>query len=128
MNLTSLKKWSTTPKNLAYILTIIAFSVFSAVRNVHFLFVAILLLWGAMVVYALSDLKNRSAYFIFLIAFALFLLGGEFFELYFGYKQEYTFDDKYDIQAYICLFISLFFLQAGFSITNFLQNKKATYY
>lgn len=103
---------------------VIVFFVVSLVMEVSVLFALVMLLWGGCVVYTLLDLKNRAAYLVFLLAFFLFLLGGEFFELYFGYVQEYTFIPALDIHAYVCLLVSLIFLQAGFMGTEYLKYRK----
>ena len=90
------------------------FFVISLLMGVAALFALVMLLWAGLVLYAWKDLKNRAGYFVFLLAFFLFLLGGEFFELYFGYPQDYNFIKSLDTHAYLCLLVSLSFLQLGF--------------
>lgn len=96
----------------------------SALLEVSALFVAVLLLWGGLVVYTLHDVKNRAAYLVFLLAFFLFLLGGEFFELYFGYRQDYTFPQAVDNHAYIAMLVSLSALHVGFGVTEQIAKRK----
>jgi oligosaccharide repeat unit polymerase len=59
------------------------------------------------------DITNRAAYCMFLVAFFMFLLGGEFTTLYFGYAEEYTFTSEINQHTYICLLIALAGLQIG---------------
>lgn len=93
---------------------LVAFSLVSKICGISPLFVLVMMLWGTLVLYALRDLRNRAAYLVFLLAFFLFLLGGEFFELYFGYAQDFTFVDSLDLHAYVVLLVSLAFLQVGY--------------
>lgn len=93
---------------------LVVFSFISKLCGVSPLFVLVMMLWGGLVLYTLRDLRNRAAYLVFLLAFFLFLLGGEFFELYFGYAQDFNFVAKLDIHAYLVLLVSLVFLQAGY--------------
>ena len=102
----------------------IAFSIYSRMCDVSPAFVVTVMLWVAMVVYAFRDLYNRAAYLIFLLSFFLFLLGGEFFELYLGYRQEFNFVEKLDIYAHYELLISLVFLQAGYWGADLILSKK----
>lgn len=95
---------------------------FTVILEVPLLFFFVLLIWSGMVVFALQDLKNRAAYLIFLIALFMFLIGGEFTELYMGHPQEFVFSRELDTHAYICLIISLCFLQAGFCME--VQNRR----
>ena len=97
-----------------FALFLVAFSVLSKICGVSPVFVIGLMLWVSLVIYALRDLRNRAAYLVFLLAFCLFLLGGEFFELYLGYRQEFNFVEKLDIFAHVELLISLAFLQVGY--------------
>ena len=103
---------------------VIVFVIVLLAMGVSALFSMVMLTWGGCVVYTLRDLKNRAAYLVFLLAFFLFLLGGEFLELYFGYAQTYNFIRELDIHAYICLLISLIFLQIGFMGTEHIKWRK----
>lgn len=93
---------------------LVIFSIFSKVCGVASEFALAVMVWGMLVFYALCDLRNRAAYLIFLLSFFLFLLGGEFLELYFGYPQEFNFIAELDMHAYIVLLVSLVFLQVGY--------------
>ena len=97
-----------------FALLLVAFSLFSKSRNVSPAFVLVMMLWCGLVIYTLLDLPNRVGYLIFLVSFFLFLLGGEFFELYFGYAQDFEFIAKLDMHSYIALLVSLACLQAGY--------------
>lgn len=115
-------------KNKKYILFAVcalSFLAVSVALDVSLLFAAVMLLWGGLVIFTLHDLKNRAAYLIFLIAFFLFLLGGEFFELYMGYYQDYTFPENINIHAYICLLISLAFIHTGYYATEKISDKRS---
>lgn len=101
-------------KKCIFAVLLVAFSAFSKLCGVAPWFVLVMMLWGSLVVYTLCDLRNRAAYLVFLLAFFLFLLGGEFFELYFGYPQDFNFVAKLDLHAYIVLLVSLVFLQVGY--------------
>ena len=89
------------------------------------LFCGVMVLWGCLLVYAIRDTRNRAGLFVFLLAFFLFLLGGDFFEMYFGYPQEFEFAVFLDNHAYVCLIISLAFLFVGFyGMTNGMERMK----
>lgn len=103
---------------------VIAFLILSLLLGVPVLFSFVLLAWCGSVVFTFFDIKNRAAYLVFLLAFFLFLLGGEFFELFFGYPQEYTFDKSLDNHAYVSLLISLMFVFAGYMGLEYLKLKK----
>lgn len=103
---------------------IILFLALSLLLGVSVLFSLVLLAWCGSVVFACLDIKNRAAYLVFLLAFFLFLLGGEFFELYFGYPQEYSFDKSIDNHAYASLLVSLIFVFAGYMGMEYLKFKK----
>lgn len=91
------------------------------------LFYAVMMLWSGLMCYAICDLKNRAAYLVFLLAFFLFLLGGEFAELYLGYELEFSFPKDLDNHAYVCLLISLLFLHLGFcGLGKLLEKKKCS--
>ena len=102
----------------------VVFLLVSTLCGASILFSMVMLLWSGLLIYTFHDLSNRAAYLVFLLAFFLFLLGGEFFELYFGYPQEFNFDSKLDIHAYIVLLVSLVFLQVGFCGAEFVLGKK----
>jgi oligosaccharide repeat unit polymerase len=92
----------------------ILFLVASLILRVPILFALVMLVWLNMLAYACLRWKNRAAYISFLAAFFLFLLGGEFTAVYFGYPKDYNFTDYYNRHAYICLLISLVGLQIGY--------------
>ena len=106
-------------KNQLIAAVLVGMFVVSLFMGVPVLFSMVMVLWAGSVVYAIHDLKNRSAYLVFLLAFFLFLLGGEFFELYMGYPQEYNFTENLDQHAYACLIVSLLFLLLGFMGTEY---------
>jgi len=54
------------------------FFVVSLTMGVSALFTLVMLSWGGCLWYAIRDIGNRAAYLVFLLAFMLFLLGGEF--------------------------------------------------
>ena len=101
------------------------FLLISALMQVSLMFASVMLLWTGLLIYALSDLKGRAAYALFLVAFFLFLLGGEFLELYMGYPPEFTFTDEIDFHAYVSLFVSLLFLHLSFYLTERLTDRHA---
>lgn len=117
-----------TPKVKYTALAVLAalFFTVTMVQGVSVLFFCVMLLWGGLVVYTLHDLKNRAAYLVFLLAFFLFLLGGEFFELYLGYEQEFTFLDALDNHAYVCLLLSLAFLHLGYCAVDYFWGGEGT--
>jgi len=77
-----------------------------------------LLLWIIAVEYTICDLKNRSAFLLFLISFFVFLMGSEVAVQYLGYPREYVFSEAIDNHAYICLCISLLGLMLGFALSS----------
>ena len=107
-----------------YGVLLIVFSIFSKICGVSPVFVLVMMLWGTLVLYSLRDLRNRAAYLVFLLAFFLFLLGGEFFELYFGYAQDFNFVESLDLHAHIVLLVSLVFLQVGYWGADRILGKK----
>ena len=103
---------------------VILFFAISLLLGVSILFSLVMLFWCGSVVFAFLDIKNRAAYLVYLLAFFLFLLGGEFLELYFGYPQEYTFDKSLDNHAYVSLMVSLIFVLVGYMGLEYLKFKK----
>lgn len=114
-------KWD---KKWIFAILLVAFSAYSKFCGVAPLFVLVMMLWGALVIYTFCDLRNRAAYLVFLLAFFLFLLGGEFFELYFGYAQDFNFVESLDLHAYVVLLVSLAFLQVGYWGADLILGKK----
>lgn len=102
----------------------VGFLLISLACGASLLFAMVMLLWAGLLCYTFRDLTNRAGYMVFLLAFFLFLLGGEFFELYLGYPQEFTFVSELDNHAYIVLFVSLVFLHVGFCGANHFQDRK----
>ena len=96
----------------------------SVICQTAILFPFAMILWAALVWYALKDIKNRIVYLTFLGTFFLFLLGGDFFEAFFGFAQEFEFTKKLDNHAYLCLIISLVFIHIGYLAVEKLTGKK----
>lgn len=116
-----MQTWNKTHlKNLfrVYGLILLALIVFSFIQGVPILFTAVLVVYSLLVFYCFGDLENRGALLIFLIAFFLFLLGGEITRYYFGIHLELEeyFNSKIDTHAYIAILISLIFCFVGFSL------------
>ena len=93
-------------------------------RGASFLFFLCLCLWTYGIVYCLRDLGQRYAFFIFLLAFFLFLLGGEITDQYFGCKLEYTFDPSTDAHAFLAILISLAALILGAQLGDLGKKEK----
>ncbi|MBR6572920.1 MAG: O-antigen polysaccharide polymerase Wzy family protein [Clostridia bacterium] len=117
-------KSPTLTKSICFIGLALIFTLVSFLCQVPPLFIAVMLVWGAFTIYTLFDLANRAAPFVFLIAFFLFLLGGDFAELYMGYPQEFSFASNIDNHAYISIIISLVSIFASFYISGKLLNRK----
>lgn len=117
-------KFTTLTKSICFISIALIFVLVSFCCNVPPLFTAVMLIWGAFTIYTLFDLANRAALFVFLLAFFLFLLGGDFAELYMGYPQEFSFTAIIDNHAYISIIISLVSIFISFYLSGKLLNRK----
>lgn len=96
----------------------IALLAISIVLEVPLFLTLAIMLWVIGVEYAVSDLKNRAAFLLFLISFFVFLLGSEVAVHFLGYPEEYKFSIEINNHAYICLCISLIGLIIGFQFAS----------
>ena len=101
-------------KKIAVYALAVMFALWSVICKVPFLFVMCLVIWGLMLAYSFNNLQSRYVLLIYLLAFFMFLLGGDATAWYFGCDQEFTFDASIDMHAYKCIFLSLFFILIGF--------------
>lgn len=78
-----------------------------------FMFTLVLLIWLWMFLVSISNLKNHSALFSFLIAFFVFLMGRQFCYTFFDCNELYTFLDSTNTYTYVCIAISLIGIYLG---------------
>lgn len=98
----------------------------SLLLNVDFMYLVALNLWIVSMIYAIDQLKNRSLYFIFLISFFTFLMGGHFCYEYLGMEIKYYFGDEYYFHSNLCLAISLLFILMGVFFSEHAVFRKKT--
>lgn len=79
--------------------------------NLNFFFV--LVIWFAMVIYYLQNIKKNSALLLFLLSFFVLMIGREFVFAYSGVTRYYLYGKDIDNKTYIILYISLIFLFIG---------------
>lgn len=90
-------------------------------------FTLCLIVWVALVIYGLSNIRERAALLVFLSSFFLFLLGGEATVQFLGYDLELSFTKQIDRHAHIAILISLIGIAAGFILMDcYVRKRKKT--
>lgn len=110
------RKW------IIFLLTLLCFCIISLFLDVDKVFILVFAMWCICFTYAVSDLKQRSLFMAFLIAFFVFLIGGHFVYEYFGMEIKYYLGDEYYRHSNISLFISLLSIFVAYFVTSFLLN------
>lgn len=92
---------------VVFIFALILFNILALILNTSILFLAVFNIWTISFIYALNDLKKNLVYFMFLIAFFVFLVGGHFcYELLNMELPHYYSEDIYQ-HSNLCILISL---------------------
>ena len=90
------------------------FIAFSISLNAPPLLVAALALWGAIMAYALRDIKNRIALAFFLVAFFTLLIGQDACIAYLGMPASYKYLLPANNFAYLCVIVALAGVWSGY--------------
>ncbi|MBE6768602.1 MAG: O-antigen polysaccharide polymerase Wzy [Ruminococcaceae bacterium] len=118
-----LKSWadrigSRLPKNKALFGTVVVeaiLAVWGLVMGADILFIAVILLWCAIVIYAAVKMEQRAMLLMLSLTFFVFLLGRLFLEQFFCYRPDAEiFPAAVQTHTYICLFVALLGLFLGY--------------
>ncbi|MEY8412128.1 O-antigen polysaccharide polymerase Wzy family protein [Lachnospiraceae bacterium 62-26] len=101
-------------KQLLLLFCAFFFSAVSIAAGVDVMYSLALFLWFLSMIYTVSNLRQRALYFVFLISFFVFLLGGHFCYEYFGMSVNYYFGESFYFHSNLCLFLSLAAVLAGY--------------
>lgn len=84
----------------------IVFFMWGLIGDVNLIFTLTFMVWVDMMLYAYKRIELRSLLFAFGVSFFVFLMGREFLQLFWGYKEE-NFSEEINNHLYICLFVAL---------------------
>lgn len=102
---------------ISFIITSI-FTIFFGEKKFNINFFLVLVIWLAMVLYYLQDIKKNSALLLFLLSFFVLLIGREFVFAYSGVTRYYLYGEDIDNKTYIILYISLICLFIGSKLAS----------
>lgn len=101
---------------------LVIFSFISISLNVPLQFYGSLIIFFISIFYALNDIVNRSALFIFLLSFFVFLIGRDFVFYYFGFGEN-IYQENINTYTYITFIVTLLTILIFYFLFEFFFTK-----